>query len=236
MEMYKGFDKDLKCRDFQFEIGKSYHEDTASLCETGFHACENPLDVFSYYPPDKSRYCKVMLDGVTEETENDSKRCGTDIRVESEVELSDFIRLAATTGNGAHAATTGYGAHAATTGCGAHAATTGDYAHAATTGNGAHAATTGDYAHAATTGYGAHAATTGYSAHAKVNSKSAFAVALGIDSFAAAPVGGFIILSDWRKIDNCIKLYGAKTFQVDGETIKGDTYYKLENGQLVEES
>jgi len=191
MEMYKGFDKDLKCRDFQFEIGKSYHEDTASLCETGFHACENPLDVFSYYPPDKSRYCKVMLDGVTEETENDSKRCGTDIRVESEVELSDFIRLAATTGNGAHAATTGYGAHAATT---------------------------------------------GYSAHAKVNSKSAFAVALGIDSFAAAPVGGFIILSDWRKIDNCIKLYGAKTFQVDGETIKGDTYYKLENGQLVEES
>ena len=182
MEMYKGFDKDLKCRDFQFEIGKSYHEDTASLCETGFHACENPLDVFSYYPPDKSRYCKVMLDGVTEETENDSKRCGTDIRVESEVELSDFIRLAATTGNGAHAATTGCGAHA------------------------------------------------------KVNSKSAFAVALGIDSFAAAPVGGFIILSDWRKIDNCIKLYGAKTFQVDGETIKGDTYYKLENGQLVEES
>ena len=111
-----------------------------------------------------------------------------------------------------------------------------DFAHAATTGNGAHAATTGDYAHAATTGYGAHAATTGYSAHAKVNSKSAFAVALGIDSFAAAPVGGFIILSDWRKIDNCIKLYGAKTFQVDGETIKGDTYYKLENGQLVEES
>ena len=191
MEMYKGFDKDLKCRDFQFEIGKSYHEDTASLCETGFHACENPLDVFSYYPPGESRYCKVMLDGVTEETENDSKRCGTDIRVESEVELSDFIRLAATTGNGAHAATTGYGAHAATT---------------------------------------------GYSAHAKVNSKSAFAVALGINSFAAAPVGGFIILSDWRKIDNCIKLYGAKTFQVDGETIKGDTYYKLENGQLVEES
>lgn len=56
MKMYKGFDKDLKCRDFQYEIGKTYEEPTADLCNSGFHACEYPLDVLTYYAPgDMSR-------------------------------------------------------------------------------------------------------------------------------------------------------------------------------------
>lgn len=67
MKMYKGFDKDLKCRDFQYEIGKTYEEPTAELCEKGFHACEYPLDVFEYYAPgDMSRYCEVDLDDVSD--------------------------------------------------------------------------------------------------------------------------------------------------------------------------
>ena len=66
MKMYKGFDKDLKCRDFQYEIGKTYEEPTAELCEKGFHACEYPLDVFGYYAPGyMSRYCEVDLDDVS---------------------------------------------------------------------------------------------------------------------------------------------------------------------------
>ena len=65
MKMYKGFDKDLKCRDFQYEVGNTYEEPTAELCEKGFHACEYPLDVFKYYAPgNMSRYCEVDLDEV----------------------------------------------------------------------------------------------------------------------------------------------------------------------------
>lgn len=73
MKMYKGFDKDLKCRDFQYEIGKAYEEPTSELCEKGFHACEYPLDVFKYYAPGKmSRYCEVYLDDVSDKMSDDS--------------------------------------------------------------------------------------------------------------------------------------------------------------------
>lgn len=87
MKMYKGFDKDLKCRDFQYEIGKTYEEPTAELCEKGFHACEYPLDVFGYYAPgDMSRYCEVDLDDVSHKKSNeDSKRCGKKIAVKAEI-------------------------------------------------------------------------------------------------------------------------------------------------------
>lgn len=61
MKAYKGFDKDLKCRGFQYEIGKDYETDKADLCHSGFHACEFPMDVFSYYAPGESRFCEVDL-------------------------------------------------------------------------------------------------------------------------------------------------------------------------------
>ena len=74
MKMYKGFDKDLKCRGFQYEIGKEYHEENADLCHSGFHACENPLDVFDYYHPrNGARFCEVELEDVSEEKEPETK-------------------------------------------------------------------------------------------------------------------------------------------------------------------
>ena len=96
MKMYKGFDKDLKCRDFQYEIGKTYKEPTAELCEEGFHACEYPLDVFEYYAPgNMSRYCEVDLDDVSDKkSDEDSKRCGKKIAVKAEIGIAGLVKAA----------------------------------------------------------------------------------------------------------------------------------------------
>ena len=91
MKAYKGFDENLKCRDFQYEIGKEYEEANAKLCETGFHACENPIDVFRYYPPANSRYCEVELEDVTDESSDDSKKCGKRIHINAEIGIKGIV-------------------------------------------------------------------------------------------------------------------------------------------------
>jgi hypothetical protein len=91
MKLYKGFDKDLKCRDFQFEVGKTYEETNAKLCNNGFHACESPIDCLNYYAPATSVYHEVILEGVTEEKENDSKRVGTKITIGAKLKFLDMI-------------------------------------------------------------------------------------------------------------------------------------------------
>ena len=131
MKMYKGFDKDLKCRDFKYEIGKAYEEPTAELCDKGFHACEHPLDVFGYYAPgDMSRYCEVDLDDVSDKkSDEDSKRCGRKIAVKAEIGIAGLVKAAveytmekAIPENSEHA-TGDYGAASATGGQGAASAT-----------------------------------------------------------------------------------------------------------------
>ena len=136
MKMFKGFDKDLKCRNFQYEIGKTYTEDRAELCEAGFHACEHPLDCLNYYEPGESRYCDVDLDDVTDKRDDDSKRVGKKITVQGEIGIAGLVKAAVNIGiEEAKIKPTDYRAHAATTGCSAHAATTGFKAHAAVSGN-----------------------------------------------------------------------------------------------------
>ena len=94
MKFYKGFDKDLKCRGFQYEIGKEYKEEKADLCNKGFHACENPLDTFGYYKPgDGSRYCVVELDEVSEQKDgSDTKRCGKVIKIGAELDVAGICK------------------------------------------------------------------------------------------------------------------------------------------------
>ena len=92
MKAYKGFDKNMQCRGFQYEVGKTYETKRADLCETGFHACESPLDVFGYYEPSHSRYCEVELDGVTDQHDKDSKRCGTKISIGAEIGIPGLVK------------------------------------------------------------------------------------------------------------------------------------------------
>ena len=235
MKMYKGFDKNLKCRDFQYEIGKTYTEDKAELCNAGFHACEHPLDCLNYYEPGESRYCDVDLDDVTDEHGEDSKRVGKKITVQGEIGIAGLVKAAVNIGiEETKSKTTGDCAHAATTGNYAHAATNGNYAHAATTGDYAHAATTGDWAHAATTGDCAHAATTGDYAHAEVSGKESIASALGIEGKAKGALGCWIVCAEWENKTEGWHIKCVKAAAVDGEKIKADTWYMLQDGEFVE--
>ncbi|EAA2669892.1 hypothetical protein DQ914_15370 [Salmonella enterica subsp. enterica serovar Kentucky] len=91
---FKGFNKDLKCRDFQFEIGKTFHhEGKVEACGSGFHACECPFDVFSYYPPAESRYAETISFGVIDREEiGDTKIASASITIKAELTLPQFIQ------------------------------------------------------------------------------------------------------------------------------------------------
>lgn len=127
MKAYKGFNKDLQCtpggKVFQYEVGGEYSEDKAEVCKTGFHACANPLEVLSYYPPADSRYCEVELDGVAGEKSGGTKLCATSIKVTAEIGLPGLIKAgvayikAQVNWEGASATNTGYQS-AATVGSG----------------------------------------------------------------------------------------------------------------------
>ena len=90
---YKGFDKDLKCRDFRFEVGKTYtHSGSVAVCESGFHACENPWDVLSYYPIIDSRFCVVEQSGEIRTHDDDSKVASASITISVELKLPEFVK------------------------------------------------------------------------------------------------------------------------------------------------
>ena len=166
MKCYKGFDKDLKCRDFQYEIGKKYEEERAEICDTGFHACENPLDVFGYYAPADSRYCEVELDA-NDQKSDDSKRVGKKISIKAEIGIAGIVKAGleyikdqvnwdddkkSNTGNRSAATNTGDWSAATNTGNRSAATNTGDWSAATNTGNRSAATNTGNRSAATNTG------------------------------------------------------------------------------------
>lgn len=93
IKSFKGFDENLKCRDFQYEVGKEYEESAAKACERGFHACEMPLDVFGYYAPGaKSRYCAVEQSGEISRHGDDSKVASTKIKIGAEIGIPGLVK------------------------------------------------------------------------------------------------------------------------------------------------
>ena len=176
IKAYKGFNDKLQCTPegnvFQYEVGKEYETDDAKLCESGFHACEFPLDVFGYYPPTDSRYCEVELDA-TDEHHDDSKRTGKKIKIGAEIGLDGLIKAGVKfilektescekrTGNQSAATNTGYQSAATNTGDWSAATNTGYQSVATNTGYQSVAANTGNQSAATNTGYQSVAANTG---------------------------------------------------------------------------
>ena len=212
MKLYKGFDKDLKCRDYQFEVGKEYEEEKADICNCGFHACENPLDVFGYYPPADSRYCEVDLD-VNDQKSDDSKRVGKHIKINAEIGLPGLIKAGVE-----------------------YTKDQVDWEHAkvSNTGKRSAATNTGDQSAATNTGYLSAATNTGDQSAATVTGKESVAMAVGYDSKAKGALGCYLVLSEWKRIDGEYHIVDVQSVKVDGETIKADTFYKLIDGKFVE--
>ena len=148
MIVYKGTDKGMKCRGFQFDIGKEYVEEEAKLCNKDFHGCEYPLDVFAHYAPADSRFFVADLDGVTDEREScDTKRAGTKIKLRAEIGIAGIVKAAveyikerAESGDNQ----TGNRSAATNTGNRSAATNTGDCSAATNTGNRSAATNTGD--------------------------------------------------------------------------------------------
>ena len=186
IKAYKGFNKDMTCRDFQYEEGKEYEEERAEACNCGFHACEHPLDCLVYYDPAHSVYHEVEQSGEISKRSGDTKVASTKIKIVARVSIAGLVQAAieytkervkpeaeANEDCGASSATGNKGASSATGYCGASSATgdkgassaTGDYGASSATGNKGASSATGDYGASSATGYkGASSATGEYGA------------------------------------------------------------------------
>ena len=224
MRAFKGFNKDLTCRGYQYEEGKEFHTERAECCDTGFHACEYPLDCFGYYDPAHSVFHEVELSGEMDKSGDNTKVCATDIKIGARLSIAGLVKMAidftmskvnkeagSDERHGFASATGDYGASSATGNCGASSAT-------------------------------------GYKGASSVSDPTGVAVAWGHEARAKGCKGAHLILSDWRFIgekywDGSYKdmynkdnweLTGAKMVVVDGEKIKEDTYYRCIEGEIVE--
>ena len=196
MKAYKGFDKNLRCdptgkNPFQYEIGKNYEEPEADLCNLGFHACENPLDVFSYYSPSDSRYCEVELDEVSNKKDNDSKVCGKKIKIGAEIGLKGIIEAGVK-----------------------FIFDKVDWKNSAAT-------NTGDQSAATNTGDQSAATNTGYQSAAVVLGKESIAIATGYESKAKGKKGCWLVLTEWEKTAEhikCVKSYKVDGRRIKADT------------------
>ena len=229
----KGFDNELKCRDFQYEVGKEYklkYGEEAKICEKGFHAIDGdecPLSVFNYYPPcdengTPNRYCEVEIGGKTEKREE--KIVGSEIKIGAEIGIPGIVKAHIEwvkrhlIDDDEHKSSN-----------------TGNYSSASNTGNYSSASNTGDQSSASNTGYRSSASNTGDHSSAEVSGKDSVAIATGYDSKARGALGCAIVVAergDWN--GETYPLIGINAAIVDGVKIKADTWYTVRNGEFVE--
>ena len=197
----------MTCRGFQYEIGKTYETDEADLCNSGFHACENPLDCFKYYSPAKSKYFEVEIEDNGQRHTDDSKVVGKKIKIGAELSVAQICKI-----------------HF-------------DYVKKrciptrSTVAGDRESASAGEYG-SASAGYGGSASAGWYGVSASRGSAdvggNGVAVVRGYDVKAKGGIGSVLVVAIENENDNNIKEWKAAV--VDGVTVKADTYYTLKNG------
>lgn len=218
---YKGFDKNMKCRGFQYEVGKEYEMDgEVKCCNQGFHACKSPMEVWDYYDMLDSRYAEVEQSGKIDAGENSTKVCSSRIKIKAELKQADIINIGVEwlkditspskvkadgvlNDNGNRRKQIG---------------SSGDSAQIGSSGDSAKIGSSGDYAKIDSTG------------------EDSVIMCAGNSSRAKAKVGSWITLAEWKWSDEKkrdVPVY-VKTEYVDGENIKADTWYQLKNRKFVE--
>ncbi|EHF3410354.1 hypothetical protein K4A34_004648 [Salmonella enterica] len=218
---FKGFNKDLKCRDFQFEIGKTFHhEGKVEACGSGFHACECPFDVFSYYSPADSRFAETISFGITDrEEDGDTKIASASITIKAELTLPQFIQ------RGIEWIWSKIDKSLE------QQIMCGNWSAATNTGNWSAATNTGNWSAATNTGNRSAATNTGDRSAAEVSGSQSVAAAFGIEGKARASEGGAIVLC-YRDEDG--ELIHIRASKVGENGIMPNTWYQLnEDGEFV---
>lgn len=209
---YKGFDKNMKCRGFQYEVGKEYEMDgEIKCCKQGFHACKSPMEVWDYYDMLSSRYAEVEQSGKIDKEENSTKVCSSRIKIKAELKLADIINIGVEWLKDITSPSK--------------VKTDGEL-----NDNGDRRKQIGS------SGYSAKIGSSGDSAKIDSTGEDSVIMCAGNSSIAKAKVGSWITLAEWKWSDEkkrdvpvCVK-----TEYVDGENIKADTWYQLKNGKFVE--
>ena len=233
IQAFKGFDKNLQCRGYQFEIGKMHtHEGAVEACSSGFHSCENPLDVLNYYPiisddGSLNRFASVKASGTISRHDGDSKIASASLLVEVELKLPEFISAAV---NWIKAACTTE--ETAASGDSSRLAASGNYSRLAASGDSSRLAASGDSSRLAASGDYSRLAASGDYSRLAASGDSSIVCAASTNCKASAGNNGCIVLTRWVDSE---KRYRASVAYVGENGIKPNVFYELDaTGEFVE--
>ena len=238
MKGYKGFNPGLVCKDKQYKESTVFEEPEAEICQKGMHFCENPFDVLDYHDlvrSDGSFNDFAEVEALDEARTDDSKKfCTKKLKIGVKLSFAGFVKdcvdfvLEKTIREMPNASiNSGYSAKIGSSG---------DYAQIGSSGNNAQIGSSGYSAQIGSSGDNAKIGSSGYSAKINCEGKDSVVCCAGHGSVVKASTGCWITLAEWEydSANGRLAPVCVKTEYVDGEKIKADTPYRLENGEFVE--